>query len=90
MIMETKSTDKHSCPRCPNVPTDFETRLQLEIFEVVEETQKELLDKGENIIPWAAFNSFRKLVLDSFGNKGVRAKLLRIFENYQDLNGGKK
>ncbi len=79
------------CPRCPSVPMEIETHLKQEIFEVIEETQKELLDKGENIIPWAAFNSFRKMVLDSFGNKGARAKLLRIFESHQErLDGGKK
>lgn len=73
-----------SCPRCPNVLAEFETHLRKELFEAVEETQKELLDKGENIIPWAAFNSFRKMILDSFGNKGLKAKLFRIFDYYED------
>ena len=85
--MESNEHRNLQCPRCPNVPTEIEVRFQQEIYEVIEETQKELLDKGENIIPWAAFNSFRKMVLDSFGNKGIRAKLHRIFENQnEDLN----
>lgn len=57
--------------------------LKKELLEVISETQWDILSKGENTVPYASFPIFRKMVLDSFGNHGLRTKLERVFESYE-------
>lgn len=61
------------------------------VFKAMEEARNDLLEKGENIIPFGAFTNFRKLILDSFGHRGLIQKLERVFEDQKNapLRNGK-
>jgi len=58
------------------------SKFKDELREILDETRKDLLDKGENIIPYSAYEKFRSLVLNTFGHRGLKPKLDRIFEVY--------
>ena len=55
-------------------------KLKDKLLEILKESQNEILEKGGYIISKNAYDAFRKLILDSFGHRGIRKRIDQIFD----------
>ena len=60
---------------------------QEQIHELINAKLKRILLVAETALPQSQFQAYRTVVLDEFGNNGLRKELDKLFSNTSDRNG---